>query len=215
MSATSKFQKLDQKKSGLSSEFFFKLKKLNTPGKIQDFLNTLPFNFERKGETCRTVERALYEKEGHCFEGALIAACALWINGERPLLLDLKATGGDMDHVMVLFIRDGHYGAISKTNHGVLRFREPVYKSVRELVMSVFHEYFLKTGVKTLRSFSKPYDLSKEKINWVSGDRELFDLSRKLDKSPHEKILTPKMIKNLRRAEEIEIKMGEITDWKN
>jgi hypothetical protein len=215
MSVISKFKALDHKKSGLPEEVFLKLKKLNTPGKIQDFLNSIPFNFERKGETCRTVERALYEKEAHCFEGALIAACALWINGERPLLLDLKASGGDMDHVMVLFIRDGHYGTISKTNHGVLRYREPIYKSVRELVMSVFHEYFLKSGLKTLRSYSKPFDLSREKINWISGDRELFNLSHKLDKSPHQKILTPKMIKNLRKAEEIEIKMGEITDWKN
>lgn len=214
-SATSKLKTLDLKSSGLSKERFIQLKVLNTPGKIQDFLNALPFNFEKKGETCRSVERALHEKEAHCFEGALIAACALWINGERPLLLDLKATNADMDHVVVLFTRDGHYGAISKTNHGVLRFREPIYKSVRELAMSLFHEYFLKSGVKTLRSYSKPYDLSKEKINWISGEEELFNLSRKLDKSPHTKILTPKMIKNLRKAEEIEIKMGEITDWKN
>jgi hypothetical protein len=215
MSATFKFIALDQKKSGLPKEVFLKLKNLNTPEKIQEFLNSTPFNFERKGETCRTVEESLSEKEAHCFEGALIASCALWVNGERPLLLDLKATGGDMDHVMTLFIRDGHYGAISKTNHGVLRYREPVYKTVRELVMSLFHEYFLKSGVKTLRSYSKPYDLSKEKINWISGSRELFVLSKKLDRSPHTKILTPKMIKNLRKAEEIEIKMGEITDWKN
>src|ERR1700733_9427348 len=128
------------------------LKKLSTPAKIQDFLNSLPFNFEKKGETCRSPKASIEADTAHCFEGALIAAAALSLRGQKPLLLDLKASGKDMDHVVALFKRDGKWGAISKTNHAVLRYREPVYASVRELAMSYFHEYFLPSGVKTLRS---------------------------------------------------------------
>lgn len=210
----SKLKPLSYKESGLTEKDYKLLKSLNTPSKIQNFLNELPFNFERKEETVRSVDRSLYEKEAHCFEGALIAAAALWIRGERPLLLDLKANHSDMDHVVVVYEKDGFLGAISKTNHGVLRFREPVYRDTRELVMSYFHEYFLPNGEKTLRSYSKLFDLSKEKINWLTSEVYLFNLTKKLDKSPHIKILSSKQQKNLRKADDIEIKMGEITDWR-
>ncbi len=199
--------------SGLSKKDYNFLKSLNTPSKIQNYINSLPFNFEKKGETSRTVEEVLKANSAHCFEGALVGAASLWINGDRPLILDLRAHKRDLDHVVTLFSRDGYWGAISKTNHGVLRFREPVYKTIRELAMSYFHEYFLSDGAKTLRSYSKPYDLSKVKINWFNGKHNLFDLSDLLDKSPHTEILNKKQIKNLRKADKIETEMGQITEW--
>src|SRR3989344_4797858 len=143
--------------SGLGKFKWRTLKRLNTPEKIQDFINRLPFNFEKRGETYMSVARSLKTGRIHCFEGALIAAAALWIQGERPLLLDLKPDKSDIDHVVALFRRNGFWGAISKTNHAVLRYREPVYKSIRELAMSYFHEYFLNNGKKTLRSYSRPF----------------------------------------------------------
>lgn len=198
------------------------LKKLNTPGKIQDFLNTLKFNFEKKGETCMSPKRVLETKTAHCFEGALFAAAALEAHGHKPLLLDLKASGKDMDHVVALFQRGKYWGAISKTNHAVLRYREPIYISVRELAMSYFHEYFLSNGTKTLKSFSKPFDLSKQPhfvkasrgkhLDWKTSDKDLFALTRALDKSPHINIV-PKGLK-LRKADRIEIKAGEIVEYK-
>lgn len=188
------------------------LKKLNTPEKIQDFLNKLPFNHEKRGETYRSVELTLKANKAHCFEGALIAAGALWLSGEKPLLMDIRTTGGDVDHVVALFKKGKYWGALSKTNHAVLRYREPVYKSVRELAMSYFHEYFLEDGTKTMREFSKPFDLSKTKFDWLLGKENLFDLVDALDHSPHEKVL-PQGTK-LRKADKIEIEAGKIVEWK-
>lgn len=206
---------LTQKQSGLSREHFRMLKKLSSPQKIQDFLDRFPFNFEEKGETYRSPQFALVERKMHCFEGALLGALALWIHGERPLLLDLKTDKKDIDHVVVLFMREGCWGALSKTNHAVLRYREPVYKSVRELSMSYFHEYFLPSGQKTLRSYSKPFDLSKKGTSWIISEENLYDLMYALDDSPHVDILTRKQIRTLRKADPIERTSGEIIEWKS
>lgn len=205
---------LDFKFSGLDKKEWQVLKKLSTPQKIQDFLNSLPFNFEKEGETHHSVRYGLKNKKAHCFEGALIAAAALWIQGKRPLILDLVATHDDFDHVVTLFRHEGYWGAISKTNHAVLRYREPVYKDIRELVMSYFHEYFLDSGKKTLRTYSNPFDLSRFGTSWITTQKDLSLLANKLDRSPHTKILSSKQIKNLRKAEEVEIKAGKIVEYK-
>lgn len=215
-----KIKALDFQSSGFNKDEWKTLKGLSSPAKIQDFLNSLNFNFEKRGETHRSVRYALKKGEAHCFEGALIAAAALWISGQRPLLLDLVAIETDYDHVVTLFKKDGYWGAISKTNHVILRYREPVYKSVRELVMSYFHEYFLFDGTKTLRSFSQPFDLSKlsnsseSKINWLTGKDNLAELTQILNDSRHTKILSSKQARNLRLAEEIEIQAGKIVEYK-
>ncbi len=143
------------------NDFCGQLRKLRTPAQIQDFLNRLPFNFEKHGQTHNSVAVALKKKKAHCFEGALIAATALQMQGWRPLLLDLKTVQPDFDHVVALFKEGKYWGAISKTNHNVLRYRDPIYLSVRELAMSYFNEYFLANGKKTLRKYSKPFDLSR------------------------------------------------------
>jgi hypothetical protein len=116
--------------------------------------------------------------------------------------------------VVTLFKEDGYWGAISKTNHAVLRYREPVYRSVRELVMSYFHEYFLFSGKKTLRSFSKPFDLTRVGTTWLTTEDNLADLAYTLDHSPHTKILSPKQIRNLRQVDKIEIRAGNIVEYK-
>lgn len=195
-----------------TTDLYKKLGRLNTPTKIQNFLNEIPFNHEERGETYRSVEESLLADKAHCFEGALIASAALWLHGERPLIMDLRATKRDFDHVVALYKKNGLWGAISKTNHAVLRFREPVYRTPRELAMSYFHEYFLHDGTKTLREYSKPFDLSKTKFDWLMGKENLSQLVDALDLSPHEKVL-PKGIK-LRKAEKVEIEAGKIVEWK-
>lgn len=205
-------QPLTRERSGLDHKEWQSLKKLNTPAKIQDFLNSLKFNFEKDGDTNSSVGETLKRGSAQCLEGAFVAAAALWIQGKRPLILDLKAVRPDFDHVVTLFEKDGYWGAISKTNHAALRYREPIYKSVRELAMSYFHEYFLKNGRKTLRSFSKPFDLSKN-TEWLSSKEDLVDLAHRLDRSPHTEMLTKAQTKNLRRAEEIEVLAGELTEY--
>ena len=156
---------------GLSRAEFGALERLDTPQKIQSFVFGLKQNFELGGDTCRPVGRVLREGNAHCIEGAMLAACALWIHGEPPLLLDMRAVR-DFDHVVALFRRRGRWGAISKTNGAFLRWRDPVYRSLRELAMSYFHEYTNKRDHKTLREYSAPYDLRRlDTAVWVSGEK--------------------------------------------
>ena len=188
--------------------------KLSTPQKIQDYLDTLSINFESSGETYMSPRRVLRAKTAHCFEGALLAATALSYHGQRPLLLDFRTIPADEDHVVALFQQNGYWGAISKTNHAILRYREPVYKSVRELAMSFFHEYLMRDGRKSLRAYSKPFDLSKfAPERWVTADRELFWLAEALDSSRHFPAVPKKNLRTLRKAYGIELRAMEITEW--
>ncbi len=108
-----------------------------------------------------SVRAVLRYGEAHCIEGALVAACALWMQGSRPLLIHFDCAATDYPHVAALFRRGGHWGAISKSNHAALRYRDPVYRSLRELAMSYFHEYVDRHGRKTLRSYSSAFDLRR------------------------------------------------------
>lgn len=199
---------------GLSKSELKTLKKLNTPIKIQDFLDAFPINWEKNGETYMSPSRSLKTRKIHCFEGALIAALALWVNGEQPLLLDLKAKG-DVDHVVALYKRNGYWGAISKTNHTTLRWRDPVYKTLRELALSYFHEYFdNKFYKKRLVSFSKPFNLKKFGVKWITAKDDLHYLVDALDDFAHIKIYPQKNTKFIRRADKMERKAGRLVEWK-
>jgi hypothetical protein len=188
-------------------------KKLNTPAKVQDFVNSFPFNFEKKGETNSSPLISLRRGSMHCFEGALLAAAIFWYHGEKPLLLDLESASDDDSHVVALFGKHGRWGAVSKTNHAVLRYREPVYASVRELAMSYFHEYFKNdTGKKTLRSYAGPFDLSRFGTEWLTSEKDTWHIVDALNASKHYKIL-PKGIL-LRHADTIERKAGKIIEWR-
>lgn len=188
--------------------------KLKTPAKIQDFLNTLKFNFEKKGETLKSPLRVIREKNAHCFEGALLGAYLLSINGYKPLILHLQATRNDFDHVIVPFKEGKYWGALSKTNHSVLRYREPVYKNIRELVMSYFHEYFTKDGNKNLRKYSDPLNLKQIKQDWVFSQKDLWFIDKMLDDVKHHDIAPKAVFKKMRKADRIEILTGEMVDFK-
>ncbi len=188
-------------------------KKLNTPAKIQDFLNSLKYNFNVY--ECKSPRKVLEQGNAYCMEGALLAAAILQFHGDKPLLLDLRAQSPDYDHVYALFKIGGFWGGISKTNHGVLRYRDPIYKTLREFVQSCFHEYFLDTGKKTLRDYSKPFDLSKfDKKNWQTDSLDVWYLPDALDVAPHISLLIPTQIKNLRLADKLEIELGKLVEWK-
>lgn len=190
------------------------LRKLSTPKKIQDFLDTIPRNLEENGDTCMCPRRVLQEKKAHCIEGAMLAALALWIHGEKPLLLDLRANSKDQDHVVALYKLNGYWGAISKTNHATLRFRDPIYKTVRELALSYFHEYFInETGQKSLRAYSNPFDLRTFGKAWITNDEEVFDMVLALDDSPHHSLVPKKNERHLRKADKMEIKAGSLVEW--
>ncbi|OGJ55855.1 hypothetical protein A3D88_01885 [Candidatus Peribacteria bacterium RIFCSPHIGHO2_02_FULL_52_16] len=187
------------------------LRSLNTPVKIQDFLGELHMNF---ADTCLSPRRVLRERKAHCMEGAMLAAAALRLSGRKPWVLDLKSFPSDDDHVVAVFREDACWGALSKTNHGVLRYREPVYKTIRELVMSYFHEYFLNDGKKTLRSFTNPIDLSRlDKKGWMTAEEDLWYVPKYIDSIKHFPILTRAQLSRLRKADPIERKMGKIVEW--
>ncbi len=187
--------------------------RLNTPVKIQDYLNTIPFNFSKSGDTLYSPRLMMKERKAQCIEGAIFAAAVLWYHGHRPLLLDLRSKKHDDDHVVALFKKDGRWGAISKTNHAVLRYRDPIYKSVRELAMSYFHEYFLNaSGEKTLVDFSKPFSLVTYGHSWVTSGEYLWNIAEGVDNAPHESF-TQKGVR-LRKADMVERKAGGVIEWK-
>ena len=190
------------------------LNKLNTPGKGQDFLNGLKFNFEEKGETLKSPLFVLRERNAHCIEGALLGAYILSLHGFTPYLMHLKSVKGDYDHVVAPFKVRGLWGALSKTNHAVLRYREPVYKNIRELAMSYFHEYFLNNGKKTLRQYSALLNLNSFEKNWQVMEGDLWGIDQELDKIKHYDIVPKVYLKNLRKADKIEIEAGKIVEFK-
>jgi len=191
------------------------LRKLRTPIQIQDFLDSLPMNFEKKGETHMSPRRALRARKAHCVEGALIAALALWLHGEEPLIMDLTSKKHDDDHFVALYKRNGHWGAISKTNHATIRFRDPVYKTLRELALSYFHEWFMNTnGEKTLVSYSRPLNMKKLGINWITSEKELWEIDGIIDALPHYPLVPKGNSRYIRRADPMELKAGRFIEWK-
>ena len=199
---------------GLSRAEFATLRRLGTPEKIQSFLYGLKQNFKRDGETCHSVRVVLRDRRAHCVEGAVVAACALWIHGEPPLLLDLQAVH-DFDHVVALFRRNGRWGAISKTNGIGLRWRDPVYRSLRELAMSYLHEYYNKRDHKTLRTYSLPYDLRRMKPeDWVTAQDGAWNLIDNLEATRHYRLMTPAQARSLVRRDPFEREVGSLLQYR-
>ena len=192
-------------------EEFRLFKKLSTPEKIQDFLDTLPINFE---DTCRSPLETLRAGVAQCMEGAMLASAALWYHGKPPLLLDLKTLDHDESHVVALFKHGGYWGAISKTNHAVLRYRDPVFKTTRELALSYFNEYFLDDGSKTLESFAGPFNLLRYGDSWLTAAEPLDTIVDDIDHAQHIPIVPRKLQRKLRKADSIEISAGKIVEWK-
>jgi hypothetical protein len=190
------------------------LRKLSTPAKIQDYLDTLAFNLEKKEETLMSPRRVLKAGKAHCLEGALLAATALMLHGHKPLLLDFKTLPCDEEHVIALYKMNGYWGAISKTNHAILRFRDPIYKTVRELALSYFHEYYMfDDGKKTLRSYSAPFDLGTLGTSWITEEKDMWHISHALDAQKHFPIVPKENMRYVRDADTITIKSGQLVEW--
>lgn len=190
--------------------------KLSSPSKIQDFLDTLSINFELNGETYMSPRRTLMAGTAHCFEGALLAAAALAYHGHKPLLMDFQTIPRDEDHVVALFRQNGYWGAISKTNHSILRYRDPIYSTPRELALSFFNEYIMDDGTKSLRAYSAPFDLGRyAPADWMCAEEDLVDIVNDLDDSRHFPIVPKKNMRKLRKASSIERKILEHTEWKS
>lgn len=172
-------------------------KEINTPFKIQQFLDKCDYN---STEETRSPRFVLEHKRTHCLEGALFAAACLENLGMLPLVLDLQAHDDD-DHVIAIFKVNGFWGAIAKSNFTTLRYREPVYRNLRELAMSYFDFYFNTIGNKSLRAYSLPHNLSRfNNVNWRTTEKDLEDIGYYLDKVKHFPLVDSKQIKDLEKA---------------
>ena len=198
--------------SGFSRAELSVLKPLKTPQRVQDFLNELSTNFELEGDTTRSPRRVLETGEAHCVEGAILAAAAFRLAGRRALLMELLTTADDDPHVVALFQERGRWGAVGKTNHAVLRYRDAVYRDTRELAMSFFHEYFLNSnGAKTLRSITRPMNLARfDARGWPTSEEDVDYIPTALEDAAHYPLVEPWQIKQLRAADGIEIEAGKL-----
>ncbi|MFN0105062.1 MAG: hypothetical protein ACKV2U_23630 [Bryobacteraceae bacterium] len=170
-------------------------RRLSSPEKIQRFLDEEIFY--DPGTSCRSPRRVLRERRGHCVEGALLATSALRILGHPPLILDLEAERDD-DHVLTLFRHDRLWGAIGKSNYSGLRYREPVYKSLRELAMSYFEHYFNPRGQRTLRGYSRPINLSQfDSTGWMTSEEDPWHIPNYLTTISHTPLIPRKVVARL------------------
>jgi hypothetical protein len=187
------------------------LRSLSSPEKIQNYLESIPFNHEEGGETNRSAYQVIAHKKAHCLEGAFLACAALRLQKRKPCIVSLKVTENDYDHIITVYKEKGYFGAMSKTNHAVLGWRDPVYKTIRELVMSYFHEYFLvKNGEKTLRGYSY-INLHRFGTTWIDSSHNLDDIAIAISNAKHKMIVKRGQEHFLRKANKLERSSASIT----
>ncbi len=182
-----------------------KLRSLKDPHGIQQFLDKQPYHL---ADTAWSPRRVLRENTSHCFEGATFAAAALRVNGYPPLVIDLEAEH-DTDHVIAVYQQRGHWGAIAKSNYTGCRYREPVYRTLRELALSYFEVYFNLRRERTLRTFSNPVNLARfDRLSWMTTDQHLWFIAEYLFTIRHFRLLPPKMAKRLHRLDDRSFRAG-------
>ena len=182
------------------------LRPLTSPERIQSFLDGVPYSHESKYRSPRDVIR---DRVAHCFDGAVFAACALQRIGDPPLLLELIPNDRDDDHILALFRRRGHWGAVAKSNYVGLRWREPVYRSVRELVMTYFEPYFNLQGERTLRGYTAPLDLRRfRRLDWYADAAAMDVIGDGLNEVRSYRLLSPAMLRALTDIDRRSYKAG-------
>jgi hypothetical protein len=176
-----------------------KLRSLKDPHGIQTFLDAMPYHL---ADTAWSPRRVLQENTSHCLEGAIFAAAALRANGFPPLIVDLEAER-DTDHVIAVYRVDGHWGAVAKSNYTGCRYREPVYRTLRELALSYFNIYFNLRKERTLRRFSRPVDLSRfDHLQWMTTDKPIWFIVYHLLEIKHYPLFSRRIAKRLHRVDE-------------
>ena len=182
------------------------LETLATPTRIQAFLNEIPYSTEH---VYRCPLRVLRERIAHCFDGALFAAATLRRLGYPPLILEMVPNGRDDVHLLALYKRNGHWGAVAKSNFVGLRFREPVYRNLRELVMSYFEQFYNVEREKTLRRYTLPLNLKAfDRWSWMTSDDSLERIAQRLDRARKIPLLTQPMMSNLSSVDERSYRAG-------
>jgi hypothetical protein len=190
---------------GFTAAELRKLRCLKTPYGIQRFLDAMPYHL---ADSAYSPRRVLQENTSHCFEGALFAAAALRVNGYPPLIFDMEADQ-DTDHVIAIFRQHGHWGALAKSNFTGCRYREPVYRSLRELALSYFEGYFNLRRERSLRTFSRPVNMARfDHLGWMTSEEPLWYVAEYLFDIHHYRLLTPTMEKKLNRLDDRSFRAG-------
>ncbi len=190
---------------GLSPENLRILRRLKTPMRIQQFIDAIPYQY---ANTALSPERVLRERKGHCLEGAMLAAAALRVNGHPPLLLDLAAVQDD-DHVVALYRERGLWGGIAKSNFAGLRFRAPIYRTLRELALSYFDHYYNLRGERTLRSWAGPVNLARlDRQHWMTSEKNVWCVPELLIAAKHHPLFPPRMARALPRLDRRSFEAG-------
>jgi len=186
---------------GLSRSEVAALHRLSTPEHVQAYLDGLPYNLEPDGDTLRSPRRVLRDGTAHCAEGAFFAAAAFRVNGRPPLIVDLVAVRDD-DHVLAVFREKGLWGAVAISKFAGLRYRSPVYRTIRELVMSYFDHYYNWDGERTLRAYSRPISLARfDRVGWMTAEDDLWTVSEHLVRVRHTRLITPAAVRRLGRLD--------------
>jgi len=182
------------------------IERLTTPEKLQSFLDDLTY---RGDEIYRCPLRVLRDRGGHCYDGAVLAAAALWRMGHPPRIIELLPNKRDDDHMLAVYRVDGGWGAVGHSNFVGLRFREPVYRSLRELVMSYFEAFYNLEREKTLRGYTLPLDLTAfDSQLWMTQDAAMHRIAGRLDRVPKRRLLTRRMVVRLRPVDERSYRAG-------
>lgn len=175
-----------------------RLRSLKSPAGIQRFLDDMPYHM---GRTSWSPRRVLRERTAHCLEGGIFAAAGLRVLGFPPLIFDLEAHQ-DTDHVVAVYKLRDHWGAIAKSNYAGCRYRAPVYRTLRELAMSYFEDYFNLRGDRTLRAYSRPVNLARfDDRHWMTSEEDIWFIAEHLCDIYHYKLLTSAIEKNLTRVD--------------
>lgn len=195
----------NRKTFGLSPDSLRVLRGLKTPVLIQRFIDAIPYQY---ANTAWSPERVLRERKGHCLEGGLVAAAALRVNGRPPLLMDLEGVQDD-DHVVALYRERGLWGGIAKSNFAGLRFRAPVYRTLRELALSYFENYYNLRGERTLRSWAGPVRLERlDECGWMTSEKNVWCVPEALIAARHYPLFPERVARALPRLDRRSFEAG-------
>ena len=193
---------------GLTRGELVTLRRLDRPDKVQSYLDGLTYNIETDGDTVRSPRRVMRDRTAHCAEGAFLAAAAFRVQGRPPLLVDLEAVRDD-DHVLAVYRDRGLWGAVATSKFAGLRYREPVYRTVRELVLSYFEHYYNWDGERTLRAYSRPVSLARfDSIGWMTAEEDLWPLVEHLTAIRHTPLIPPAAARRLVRLDKRSYEAG-------
>lgn len=190
---------------GLSPGDLRFLRALRAPARIQTFIDGLTYQY---ADTAWSPQRVLRERKGHCMEGALLAAAALRVNGHPPLLMDLEAVHDD-DHVVAVYRERGLWGGIAKSNFAGLRFRAPIYRTLRELALSYFEHYYNLRGERTLRTYSRPVNLARlDGLSWMTSEEDVWCVPELLIVTRHYSLIPDRVARTLPRVDRRSLEAG-------